>query len=403
MVKSVSNQLASFIFTFIVTYHLIIDAINGFFSMQFSVSVPISILSKLLLFLIGGYLLLKRNNHYIFIVLIFVIVFIFPPVLRFILESEGRPFTEIAFALKYVLFVFCIILFNCNYDESERQRVIKKMLVVSCLAVSINVMLGYFGWGFYTYKATNTGFKGFFIAGNELSAVFIVVSTYILCELFISKRYLIYVVMSVFLMFISLSLGTKSTLIAIPFILITAPVVIYLFSGKLKWLPFYGLGAAGMVAGALSNYELFLNFDSIQRILHKVSKLDYLHVIFSGREMWAESILVYLQNNLSIQNILLGPGLHTVEKVLSGKALIESDLFDIFNMFGVIGLTSCLLISVFFVLYPVIKSSRPYAPHVFIANILLFTFAIITGHVWASGMLAISWAGLNSLIFIKCK
>lgn len=382
---------------------MIIDSLNGFFLIQLGISVYISIVSKLILFLVGGYILLKnrRGHSFILLFLFIAIFFIFPPILRFFVESRMSFLDEIMFAFKYLLFIFCMVLFISNYEGTSREDIIKKMFVVSFLAISFNVILGYLGWGFYTYKATSTGFKGFYIAGNELSAVFIVVSTFLLCEIFILKRYFIYVLISSFLMFISLSLGTKSTLISIAFIIVSAPIIIYLFSGKLKWLPLYGLGCLSVVSCILFNLDLFMNFDSIQRILVKVNKLDYLAVIFSGREVWAESMYVYLQNNSSAQNILLGSGLHTVEIVLSGKSLVESDVFDILNMFGLISLVFCLLVAIFFVLYPLFRPSRPYAPHVFIVNVLLLTFAIITGHVWTSGMLAISWAGLNSLIFIK--
>jgi hypothetical protein len=45
------------------------------------------------------------------------------------------------------------------------------------------------------------------------------------------------------------------------------------------------------------------------------------------------------------------------------------------------------------------NSNSPYAPAVFLCNVILVSVSCTAGHIWISGMLGIAWAMFNFMVF----
>ena len=81
---------------------------------------------------------------------------------------------------------------------------------------------------------------------------------------------------------------------------------------------------------------------------------------------------------------------------------IEIDFFDLAMYFGfpiAFVFLNYALLSVFIPL--LMFKTRPFAPLVFLINFVFLFLSFLSGHVWNSGMLGISWGAVNALLVIK--
>lgn len=54
-----------------------------------------------------------------------------------------------------------------------------------------------------------------------------------------------------------------------------------------------------------------------------------------------------------------------------------------------------------FLAFRSIRSSAFYPPIIVLVNLVLILLSLISGHIWASGMLGIIWGVFNGLIFVQ--
>nr|PMK96686.1 hypothetical protein BCT87_09330 [Vibrio cyclitrophicus] len=327
------------------------------------------------------------------------------PFLRFaFIQDQSALFYEISILLKIILLLM-MFAFSYVYSQISPEPFIKKTricLYISFVLVSLNVLFGYLGIGHPTYQSTGLGFKGFFRAGNELSALYIVLSTFIMYEFILAEKYFKSLLITIVVLIVSLSIGTKSS--AIYGVAISVLLPLSLFKGKIfsiRYLPFISLFFVSVFIAFY--YSIIIYVDVFfQKYEYILSNQGLVGLIFSGRDLFAEEYVTYIGNDFYSMYYILGGGAALLEDVI-GFNTIESDPFDIFALFGLLVLFLLLSFFSYIVFLPARLIELHYAIPVFFVNFSLLLFSFIAGHVWTSGMLSIAWALLNGLFFTQLR
>ncbi|CAH7128149.1 conserved membrane hypothetical protein [Vibrio chagasii] len=388
---------------------LIVDVLHGYLVQSLRIDLMVSTLYKLVLIVFSLlYLAIVDRIKFIFLILLFCFLLISP--IRLLIQgTDNVHIYDLTLLMKYF---FLISLFLFSLDASKRyfnlySERVGVILRLNYYIVVISVLIGYIGIGFYTYNSTEMGFKGFFIAGNELSALFILLSIYELYRVWnscVRLKIVRYMFCTLVIVIVGSSIGTKAALISA----ITTPVIVPLASvAKTKRDLALLVGLGLFIITFLSVFivpMLFsgkFSFDLIDRAIYYYESKGFLGMILSGREELLFSYYSSLNAVSDVFSLIFGTG-HIGLKDVYEKNFIEIDPFDAAMYFGLpfsllLTLTSLWVIIKSYLYFGVSK----FAPLVFVANIFMFFFAIIAGHVWTSSLLAISWCILTNLLWSK--
>jgi len=402
----VSKDITTLCWLIIIPY-VVFDALNGFFVQEVGINIGLSLVLKMLLLFFSLLYLLKRGSVYLFFVIIFAIHIAISLTYSVAQDGYVALTNELPFALKVILLVV-MYAFAMSYAKQEPLFFIKRAklcLNLGFWVVVFNVMLGYFNIGYYTYpNEGGIGFKGFFVAGNELSALFIVLSCFRLHNIWNVLSLKKYIINALLVLFVGLSIGTKSVILFSLLVIFVIPF----FNLRKKIISFKAF-ALIMIALVLMVAILFFLYNWLdtfrvgQRLLFKFSKFSILDMVFSGRNVWAAQVFERISDADGITPLFLGYGSVTLEGII-GKASLEIDPIDIFLYFGIVP-AALLIVWAFFIIVLNVRNLNEnyYAPSALVANFALLMFACIAGHVWTSGMLGIAWALLNGLAALQFK
>ncbi|GAA04680.1 O-antigen ligase family protein [Photobacterium leiognathi] len=410
-----SFKVNDIIYSIIICFYLFFDSINGFFIGTMGIHLPISISIKLFILVLSLAVIIKSKSK-ITVLIGLIIIFIFPIIIRGLFYSQDYLFVEFNYTIKYVAFLLFIYYFQDYYSENKRcYDLFYRMIYISYIVVVLNISLGFVGVGGYTYPSTNTGYKGFFIAGNELSAVFILSTILIYGQLFYNCKFFVSFIFIIFSISISIYLGTKSSVLILALTFFIYPLYTKVIQGQLFYLiKSILILFIPMLLTLFFIYHMSGNIQeipTIERILLKFDNNYMIHAVFSGREIWFNMYVNYIHehysNFLVYLSMIFGPGFDFSVKATLGKLLIESDLVDLFTLSGVIGITVILCIAGYFAY--VIYSSRAnvkFWKEALYVHVILTLIAIFFGHVWTSGMLSIAYAAMIGFFFsqriVKC-
>ncbi|MFT6926881.1 MAG: hypothetical protein ACJAZP_002501 [Psychromonas sp.] len=400
------NYLLEKYFWLVATLMVLIDTFNGFFVKALKVSLPISIIAKLTLVLFAISYLSRIRCKKIIYIFIVSFLFIAPVFIRSIIAVNSHFLLEIDVALKYISYILFLLLFHeLSIKTVDFEKRVNRLLVFSFCVICINVLLGYLGVGYPTYASTGDGFKGFFVAGNELSILFVVLSIYLMNDIITNKGNILFLIFWGFTVFVALSIGTKSSLIFLIFSgVYIATSEIYKKYGVVYFLSYFSLLIVFVVlAYSQFNFNHLLSISTIARAYEKFNSLNLYEFLFSGRLTWVRQFYNLASPDFSVLNLFIGIGYAEVGNLLEGKFLIESDLVDFFNIFGIGALLFSIAMNVFFILYPMFSKNNKYTRPIFIANFVVLLSACLAGHAWSSGMLLICLSALNGLVFINLR
>lgn len=273
----------------------------------------------------------------------------------------------------------------------------------------VNALLGLAGYGGTAYQPMDEvsqkflGVKGFFVSTNELSALLLVLSGWLFCRSWQLCRWA-YPLLGVAAIFIAALLLTKTGLFGIVMLLVGTPLLLL---RPAQWRAAKGYLLLALLVVSLLALLLLLNWRSLLQIIGLYDKL-----IFAFEQRGVAGILLssrdfYLQRNFTLVAEqyphwlqLFGVGQGGV-KLLLKKYFIELDFFDLLLFYGLAG---AMLFALSFVrLFKTLFSRLTHSPLVkplLLLNLLLFTVAMLAGHVLTSGMLWLPWALVNAAIFV---
>jgi hypothetical protein len=381
-----------------------VDAVTGYLAGSGASFQSLSLVYKALVIALMLAYSARFAHRHLTVILVALAAFLGSVYLRVIITGSTVKALADAISIVKILTPLISILVLVSFFRASPIRAAfwtRNILLVSAVTVVFNILVGLLGYGYATYDfaaAEDVGSKGYFYAGNELSAVFVVIAGYVLATLF-SRRSRLYWAAGAALLVFGLALGTKSAIIATFLLIMTIPLAyergnLFRLTGRkiLLFVLFFAL-LAGAYAALWSVLEAFGLAARIDDVIERRGVLGF---VFSGREIYVASAISEFRSSAEIWAVLVGVGQTGVDALI-GKGSVEIDVIDLFFWYGVTGLTYY-----FFLIIWILKLSAknflrrdfPYAPGVLVTSAILILQSATAGHVVVSGMLGIPWAAL---------
>lgn len=390
---------------YLMLFLLPIDMVNGFLLTN-NIILPISISQafKMLIVLLIFLNLAKYPKQ--FFLSIFIILVLMVP-------SFFQLFKNLDFSLlmndlikitKYVIPIFAFLFFR-NYLKKNTSRLVFKLVNFSYFILVINILLKHLGIGYPMYSFGDIGSKGFFYAGNEISALLLILSSIVSFNIWNQNKY-VYVLIALLNVIVALTISSKTSVFGIILLHILIPIKRPTLQ-KINVRLF--LNAFIIVLIALPPLVYFswsyVKATSIyNRLAYFYDKFDFFTFLLSNRNVFLkDSFKVYLEDYSFLEKII-GVGQSTYEQMNDFK-LVEIDIADILFTYSFIGLFLFITTLLFVLLQAYLFSKNaekyPYANLVLLMLFFLFIISTTAGHVFSSGMAGIFIGLLFSLCYIK--
>ena len=413
----------SLLFIILLPFVDLITALNERYGFM---PISVGIIYKVLIgiFLVIYILLFSKSKYktiniiYWLICLLYVFVYFLSKQYIFM---EKNVFIELSNLAKFIYTGFVFFGFLTLVDDLKLDRKkINDVLFFTLIIYSSSLLISYFtdtGFATYPLRENFYGTIGWFFAGNELSAIILILyPSYFIKYNYIDRKYKIpYLLLFIPIIFSIFIIGTKVSWFGI---LLLTPVITILFIKK-KWkhkkeiFPVLGIFLLVIVlsffAPTIKNFEKSLNDEVINVVDESFDEAigdkeiliteenyvgnhcgtyynfnsDLLNKILSGRENKAYT-LYNIYNNGTITNKLLGIGF-TNNSVIGNcyvEIYSEIDLLDVLFHYGVVGLLIVLIpfIYIFKLLLKIKKLTFDIAVYLFTA-LLLVGLSFVSGHI----------------------
>nr|WP_308420162.1 O-antigen ligase family protein [Psychroflexus planctonicus] len=384
------------------------DMINGVLLMN-NIELPISFgqTHKFLIILLIIFRLLTKPRLLLFFICL-VLVLLIPSLVQLFKDFQSSILLKDIIKIFRYLTPVLSFMFFVNIYKSENDYLQKKIFLfikLSFILLSISILIKYLGIGYPMYNYGNIGSKGLFYAGNEISALLLVLSSFLGIHYWkwnSRKKYFLLFIIS----FITgLAIGSKTAFIGVLLIFFLIPQKKISKQTKLTKFIYTILGI-GLVTPVL----LFISWEFIKRtelyvrLIYFYDKLDFITFLLSNRNTFLlDAVNVYI-NDYSWLEKLIGVGQSTFEN-RNNNSIIEIDFIDIFFAYGLLGL----LIFVGIIVFLWKQSKRfaksekyPYANFVNMMLLVLLAVSSSAGHVFSSGLAAV-FIGLLFGLMYKSK
>lgn len=385
------------------------DMLNGFL-LQNNVNLPISLgqLFKLLI-LFFLFLRLLFYPRALFVSIVLTLLLLIPTIYQLIIGFEKSfVFADIIKISKYLTPVFSFVFF-VNFIKSYEEKglaLLLKLVKFSYIVLIGNIFLKYVGLGYPMYEFGNIGSKGFFYAGNEVSALLIIVSSILGYQLWSQNSRLNYLLFVVLSLFAGLTVSSKTGTVGLLIVFILIPMkrpslklnikkgLIFIVS-ILTLVPLFIYGA----------WRSIQNTDLMIRLVYFSRKFDFLTFILSNRNVYFRQAYQTFLRKYDILEKIIGVG-QTKYEHLNIISIVEIDFADILFAFGILGLLYFVLLMLFLIVQAIrfSKSTNyPYSNFVLLMILVLLGISSTAGHVYSSGMAAVFIGLLFSLMYFKAK
>jgi len=301
---------------------------------------------------------------------------------------------------KYFLFILSFFYFKILLKNNLiNENTIKNICLFNFIIIIINMTIGLFGFGFPVYSSSDSdvsvGVKGYFFAGNELSAVYVLLSSIVIAFFVadIKKKSSIYILL--FTLFIySALLATKT---ATGGILILSIATIIFRKKYIEKTPFdlksIFIVTFSSVSVTLVSIYFFMQSEAYERMKYYYNELSNIYkFLMSGRDQFLTRKIFLFTSENSAFKFFFGMGEHTS---------VEMDFFDTFLTFGTLGILSIYLIYLvisLFIIYSYQKNTRSFKGSILnVTLLLLFIQSFVSGHVLYSGMAGIFYGMIMAL------
>ncbi len=403
---------------YLVPWLLLIDCISGALQ-QWPGALPWSLFYKaLLLGLLVWQLLLWRSKS-LWLLLALLLLGLAGPAYSYltlpVLQSagvQGFAATELPLLVKALAPLLAFVFFRqfCRRYPAALLVLTDRLMLISFSIIILNLLLGLAGLGYTAYQPMENveqaflGIKGFFYSTNELAAVLLVVSGWLLWRSWPANR-LHYGLVSLLTLASAMLLLTKTGLLGSLLMIIAIPFL----SARPGFYRLYRLRLLlGLLFGIVVLLVVVWQAEPLLRAAGLYDKLAYayqqrgvLGIVLSSRDLYLATIWQHTEQYYAPLHRVFGVGVAGVS-ILLKKYFIEIDLVDLVVFYGLAGgLIFCLTFGRFF--YGSISQlgSHPLAATLLFINVLLLGVAMLAGHILTSGMLWLPWALLNAAVFNK--
>jgi O-antigen ligase-like membrane protein len=393
--------------------YLLVDAISGVLMAAGAQQALLSQAWKVLILLLIFAWALRSSPGLATILTVMIVWILAGPLLRLFLGGDSTRFLgDLSAAMKAATPL--IVLGYCNQlqfrEFSTLRTWLRRALWLGSAIMLVNIVLGLSGFGYATYdyeSATSgdIGVKGFFYAGNEVSATFVVLAAFVLMEVWNGRRGL-YAPVALAVVVAAFTIGTKTAILSS--VLLSFGLPLFYYRGNVLKVSLPGalayFAALGLLAWGAIEVWLILQISGLApKVEGVLAAQGLIGVIFSGRDQYAAATLSALLQYGTPIDVLAGLGREGL-LLWSGREGAEIDPLDLYLWFGVPGVSIGMLIYLV-MLYVAVRGfgdrDNRAAPAVLLTNLLLILISISSGHVVLAGMVGIAWAMLNATVFVS--
>ncbi|HAD47901.1 MAG TPA: hypothetical protein DCF92_03575 [Idiomarina sp.] len=340
-----------------------------------------------------------------------IVILMIGPTLQFL--ERPKPsflFNDISLTLKIltplITFFYCRLMIKLYSDVAG--RLIIRALWINLAAIIFNLSAGVAGLGYPSYAPAGggqaIGINGFYVAGNELGACFVLLYGFALHYSW-NRTFKMYLIMALAAVVSGLLIATKTAMLSSFLLIFAIPLfnerenLTKLTSLKIKvFIPML----VALIAVVVFISQLLQAVGLYEKFVWIVQEKGVLTLILSGRDEFARLVLDGFQLMASTFNYFFGIGTSGISEIYSVKYKAEIDPIDIFVVFGMVGLIVCAvsLVAMNIEAFRKIRTPHFFAPAIVAVNLVFVVLIFVSGHILYSGMLGMLWGMLNSLAFI---
>ena len=317
-----------------------------------------------------------------------------------VLVNKGSDvlFYELKNIFKTFYFPFLLISFSAMFEEKMNivpKKYFSYMMFVYLLGIFIPSLLGI---GFDTYEVTKKGSLGFFNSANEVGGIISILMPFFFLNLYKDNN----IIKSMFglgiLLYVLLSMGTKTPLLAF-LIILTCYLLIFLYKMIKKKEYKKVLGVSTIFITMIfclsllipkttfyKNIKIHLDYLKVDKVtdIFKSEKLVD-HFIFSSRLKFMKNSVNYYKKAPLIEKL---GGIGYIEGYGTDKVsikMVEMDYIDIFLRQGIIGFAIYMVIYLYFLRLAIERylESKSFTKKVtyLLACFLTIILSFFTGHI----------------------
>jgi hypothetical protein len=405
-----SRDLISVMVWSMAAVYLLVDTISGAMLQATGGVAPLSQAWKalILIFLLFWWSIVSTRGTLALLVLSAVILI--GPIIRLVATgSTDSTLEEVTGAIKVMLPALTLSFCCAQLRQNKRMFLTWTRRVLWCCVglMAMNVGIGLLGYGYTAYGVAQSGgigVTGFFYAGNEVGATYVVLCAFVLVETWSRARRL-YLFAALAVVAMGFLIATKSAILGGAALAFAVPIVSSLGGHtRLGWTASALLTAsvAGVAIAAFRFWQIIEQTGVANRLLGILAERGWIGVIFSGREQFVARSVRSLWEQASVAEIVFGAGQSGLLR-WSGNLSTETDPLDLYFWFGMPGVLYCLALYAVFLFLPwraCADRSNLAAPAILLANALLIVLSIVGGHVVLSGMVGIAWGILTAYALV---
>lgn len=384
-----------------------VDMINGIL-LHNDVTLPLTVAQLYKLGLLGAlFFSFLINIRALLISLSFIAILMLPTLIQMIVQRNvGLLLYDFIKISRYLTPMFSFLFFVKVINRGNQYNValLFKLVKFSYIVFTTNILIKYLGLGYPMYKFADVGSKGFFFAGNETSALLIILSAILGYNILKKSSKRKYYLFFIFNLFVGLSISSKTGTMGILLTFILLPMKRPRFSISLKRLKYIFISLFVGLPLLLAITWRFIEKSAVYaRVDYFWRKLDFWTFVFSNRNNFFKDAWQMYIRDYNLVEKFFGVGQKTYER-LNGDSIVEIDFADIFFAYGLMGVMLFCMVF-FYIWYELrrLKKARnhPYLRFVSLMILLLLGISTIAGHVFSSGMSAVFIGLLFSLMYIK--
>ena len=395
----------------------ILDVLTAVMLNTFKIDFTIGIIIRFIFMLFMTYYLLfinknkdkKKSIIYVLSIFIYMVLFLIN-----ILNIKGRSNLLFDFKslIKTYYFIIVLISFFEIYKNKKNNidyKHFRNLFIIYSLFVLIPNLLNI---GYSSYKVTKEGMIGLFNTANEISAIISILMPVFIYDILKRKNLIITIIVSIVLLYLLTSIGTKGPLLSLGII-----IIYYLIKYIRKWIKdkkykpliisvisiiIIMIGGIILIPKTTfyKNIKVHLEFLKVDEVSDLTKPKIFDHFVFSSRlKFWSKTNDIYLKSDFKTK--LLGIGY--VKKNGKNMKMVEMDYVDIFYRHGIVGFI-IYMSGFIYVLVIVVKNTKSikkkslyytYLLSIFLALLL----SLLTGHVITSPGVAIYVALLINIFY----
>ncbi|AJH16744.1 O-antigen ligase family protein [Myroides profundi] len=339
------------------------------------------------------------------IILSYTLIFLIPTITQFCFYNADISllFQDVIRTSKYLIIIISFYYFKYYFVENNSFNVLWGWIKFSFWILAFNLLSKLVGLGYPMYEFGNIGTRGYFIAGNEISALLIVLSAIIGYYYWgIKKDKLAFIFYGIFSFVLGLLISSKTGMLGIVLVYIAILLSVYDFSKNISKATI-GKALLGISSILIIIVLFIINTSIFDRYTLFWDKLDFVTFVLSSRNLYFHETWLIIQDKYNLINYFIGVGPSQYYEWAS--KFVEIDIIDIFFSYGIMGVLLFIQFYGNLLKESILHSKRlefPFGRLSLIILCFLLLLSCLSGHILNSGIAGI-YIGFGFALMFKRK